>query len=321
MAFLLASNPGGTVNSRETPPGDAVLGIDFGGTKVALCLESAGEILAEVRLPIAAGEPAQNVVDRTIDSARELLSGCAREVVAVGIATPGIVHEHGIQLAPNVDGWSDLSLRTLLQDGLGIDLVVVENDVKSAALAEATSGSLVGFDPGFYLNLGTGIAAAMVVNGAVVQGAHGASGEIGYGVVGAASLLDWSGKRAPLEEHIGGRGLGERGAGRFGTSVSARAVLELAEVNPEVAEFLGASLDELARHILTCVLLLDPQRVVVGGGMSGATQQIIDPIRARLNSALAFPPEVVQSSFGAGASLRGAIELAHGLAAKPSLSK
>jgi len=78
------------------------------------------------------------------------------------------------------------------------------------------------------------------------------------------------------------------------------------------------------------VLLLDAvtnagvllvRRVVVGGGMSGATQQIIDPIRARLNSALAFPPEVVQSSFGAGASLRGAIELAHGLAAKASLSK
>ena len=288
----------------------AVLAIDFGGTKVALCLEDASVVLASDRIFIRSGDTAREVVDRTITAATRMLDACASSVTAVGIVTPGIVHDHRIELAPNVDGWSDLSLRDLFLDGLDIPLVVVGNDVKAAALAEATSGALAGVDPGLYLNLGTGIAAAMVVNGIVVQGAHGASGEIGYGAVGAGGELDWSGQCAPLEQHVGGRGLGERGSQLFGTDGTARSLLELARTDAEATAFLRKRVDELARHILTCALLLDPQRIVAGGGMSSATKLILDPLRARLKSAMAFPPEIVESSYGADASLRGAVELA-----------
>jgi glucokinase len=115
-------------------------------------------------------------------------------------------------------------------------------------------GALAGVDPGLYLNLGTGIAAAIVVNGRVVQGAHGASGEIGYGTVGAGSELDWSGQGAPLEQHVGGRGLSERGSQRFGTDGTARSLLELARTDAEATAFLRERVDELARRILTCAL-------------------------------------------------------------------
>lgn len=291
-------------------PRGPVLGIDFGGTKVALCLDDAGSVMVSDRIPIWSGDTAREVVDRTIAAARRMLDACVAPVTAVGIVTPGIVHDHRIELAPNVDGWSQLSLRDHFVDGLDIPLVVVGNDVKAAALAEATTGALVGVDPGLYLNLGTGIAAAMFVNGTVVQGAHGASGEIGYGTVGAGGELDWSGQGAPLEEHVGGRGLGECGSQLFGTDGSARSILELARTDAEASAFLRERVDELARHILTCALLLDPHRVVVGGGMSRATKLILHPLRARLESAMAFPPEIVESSFGADASLRGAVELA-----------
>ena len=287
-----------------------VLGIDFGGTKVALGVDDAGLVLASDRIPIRSGDTAREVVDRTIAAARRMLDACVAPVTAVGIVTPGIVHDHRIELAPNVDGWSELSLQDRFVDGLDIPLVVVGNDVKAAALAEATTGALAGVDPGLYLNLGTGIAAAMIVNGTVVQGAHGASGEIGYGVVGAGSELDWSGQGAPLEQHAGGRGLGEWGSQRFGTDGTARSILDLARTDAEATAFLRERVDELARHILTCALLLDPQRIVVGGGMSRATTLMLDPLRARLESAMAFPPEVVESCFGADASLRGAVELA-----------
>lgn len=299
-----------TKSSGPLAPRGPVLGIDFGGTKVALCLDDASVVLASDRIPIRSGDTAREVVDRTIDAAMRLLYVCASPVTAVGIVTPGIVRDHGIELAPNVDGWSELSLRDRFLDGLDIPLVVVGNDVKAAALAEATTGALAGVDPGLYLNLGTGIAAAMVVNGIVVQGAHGASGEIGYGTVGAGNELDWSGQGAPLEQHVGGRGLGECGSQLFGTDGTARSLLELASTDAEATAFLRERIDELARHILTCALLLDPQRVVVGGGMSSATKQILDPLRARLESAMAFPPEIVESAFGAEASLRGAVELA-----------
>ena len=297
-------------NRGPVPPQDLVLGIDFGGTKVALCVDDAGRVIASDRIPIRLGDSARTVVDRTITAVKRMLDACLAPVIAVGIVTPGIVHDHRIELAPNVDGWSELSLRDRFVDGLGISLVVVGNDVKAAALAEATTGALAGVDPGLYLNLGTGIAAAIVVNGTVVQGAHGASGEIGYGTVGASGELDWSGRGAPLEQHVGGRGLGERGSQRFGTDGSARSILDLARTEAAASMFLRERVDELARHVLTCALLLDPQRVVVGGGMSRATKVILNPLRARLESAMVFPPEVVESSFGADASLRGAVELA-----------
>ena len=291
-------------------PSGAILGIDFGGTKVALRVDADGTALASDRLLIETGEGALEVVDRTVAAARQLLAHCEVPVVAVGIATPGIVHDDRIELAPNVVGWSDISLRERMVDGLGIPLVFVGNDVKAAVLAEMTTGALVGMNPGLYLNLGTGIAAAMVVNGVVVEGAHNASGEIGYAVVGATSVIDWIGKGAPLEELMGGRGLGERGSNRFGTDGSARAILDLARNDDEAAGFVRAGVDELARHILTCVLLLDPQRVVIGGGMSRASDLLLDPLRARLHAVLTFPPEIVHSSFGTDASLLGAIELA-----------
>jgi len=297
------------------PAQGLVLGIDFGGTKVALCVDDAGLVTASDRIPIRSGESARSVVGRTIAAARRLLDSCVAPVVAVGIVTPGIVHDHRIELAPNVAGWSELSLRDRFVDGLGIPAVVVGNDVKAAALAEAATGALAGVDPGLYLNLGTGVAAAMVVNGTVVQGAHGASGEIGYGAVGASGELDWSGQGAPLEHHVGGRGLGESGLQRFGTDGSARSILDLARTDAEATAFVHELVDELARHILTCALLLDPQRVVVGGGLSRATTLILDPLRDRLNSAMAFPPEIVESSFGVDASLRGAVELARRAAA------
>ncbi|MGV8897595.1 MAG: ROK family protein [Rhodoglobus sp.] len=288
----------------------AILGIDFGGTKVALRVDAAGAALAGDRILIEAGERALDVVDRTVVAARRLLDHCGAPVDAVGIATPGIVHDDRIELAPNVAGWSDISLRERMVEGLGIPRVFVGNDVKAAALAEVTTGALVGMSSGLYLNLGTGIAAAMVMNGVVVEGAHGASGEIGYALVGAPSAIDWTGKGAPLEELMGGRGLGKRGSYQFGTDGSARAILDLARQDARAADFVRAGFDELARHVLTCVLLLDPQRVVIGGGMSRASDLLLDPLRARLNAVLAFPPEIVHSSFGADASLLGAIELA-----------
>jgi glucokinase len=299
-------------------PQGTILGIDFGGTKVALRVDNNGVAMGVDRLIIGAGETAPEVVDRTIAAARRLIEQCGTGVLAVGVATPGIVHDDRIDLAPNVEGWSDISLRERLVEGLGIPLVFVGNDVKVAALAEAATGALSGVNPGLYLNLGTGIAAAMVVDGVVVQGAHGASGEIGYAVVGATKDIDWAGGGAPLEERIGGRGLGERGAYHFGTDGGARGLLNLARRDTEAAGFVSDGVDELARHILTCVLLLDPERVVVGGGMSRARDLLLDPLRARLDALLTYPPQIVRSKFGAEASLLGAIELAcHGVAGSP----
>src|SRR3954447_11794965 len=164
---------------------DFVLGIDFGGTKVALATATtAGAPLHSARLATNAVEGATQVLDRSFACAHELIAATDGECIAVGAVSPGIVRTDGVLLAPNVPGWGALALPTALGEGLGIDRIALGNDVKAAALAEVRWGSLAGADPGVLLQLGTGVAAGIVVGGDVLDGAHGAAGEIGYNLRG-----------------------------------------------------------------------------------------------------------------------------------------
>ena len=124
------------MNASLLPPHGLVLGIDFGGTKVALCVEDAGQVVASDRMQIRSGESARKVLGRTIAAAKQLLDERVPPA-AVGIVTPGIVYENRIELAPNVDGWSELSLRECFVEGLDIPVVAIGNDVKAAALARS----------------------------------------------------------------------------------------------------------------------------------------------------------------------------------------
>ena len=196
---------------------DFVLGIDFGGTKVALATATtAGVPVESARLATNAAGGATQVLDRSF--------ACEGDCVAVGAVSPGIVRTDGVLLAPNVPGWGTLALPAALREGLAVDRIALGNDVKAAALAEARWGSLVGADPGVLLQLGTGVAAGIVVGGDVLDGAHGAAGEIGYNLRGAGDGAGAADGRAPLEEAVGGRGIGERGSRLLDGSMSAAEV-------------------------------------------------------------------------------------------------
>jgi glucokinase len=162
-----------------------VLALDFGGTKVAVATAGLdGEIAESVRLDTVAPRGAKQVVERALVAAGDLIARTSARrggrPLAVGAVSPGIVLEDGVLLAPNVPGWEELSLPALLREGLGLEAVRVMTDAKAAALAEARWGSLRHADPGVLLSLGTGLAAAIVIDGHVLRGANGAAGEIGY---------------------------------------------------------------------------------------------------------------------------------------------
>lgn len=284
-----------------------VLGIDFGGTKVALRIERGDGSVVDDRFAIGQDEKASSVLARTMDAV-EVLVRSVGSVSAAGVSTPGIVHDDRVDLAPNVVGWTDLSLGTRLHDGLGIGALVVENDVKAAAFAEAQTGALAGVANGLYVNLGTGIAIAPVLDGVVLRGAHGAAGEIGYGVVGTEP--DWSGAGAPLEEYAGGGGLGKRVSAAGVARDVAELVFAASNGMPAAVQLWSGAIDELARHLITAILTTDPQRIVLGGGMVRAGSALVDPLSARLLSALPYAPEIVISAFGADAALNGAVALA-----------
>ncbi|GAB2984754.1 ROK family protein [Amycolatopsis acidiphila] len=285
---------------------ELVLGIDFGGTKVAIGVaDRAGSLLRQVRLDTEAALGAEQVVSRALTAARDLLDG--REPAAVGVVSPGIVLPEEILLAPNVPGWQHLRLRELVAAEFGAP-IAVGTDVKAAGLAEARWGALVDADPAVFLSLGTGVAAAILVGGRVLTGANGAAGEIGYNLVGDGDE-GFAAGAAPLEETVGGRGLGLRASAALGRPVTAAELFALARRDPAAKELVSRALDELSLHVANLAIALDPRRVAVGGGFAGSNDVILPALRQRLAQAVPFPPDVVAARFADDGALRGAIAL------------
>jgi glucokinase len=299
--------------TADEPVRDFVLGIDFGGTKIALATASLdGSLLESDRLDTDAGSGATQAVDRAVARAEELiqataLAGAGR-CVAVSAVSPGIVYEDRVALAPNVPGWQELELPALLRDRFDGARSAVGTDVKAAAVAELRWGSLRGADPAILLILGTGIAAAIVAGGSVIQGANGAAGEIGYSLRGTDETGGAAHGRAPLEEFAGGRAIGERASELLGEPLTAADVFD--HPDPRARELLDAALDALAVQVANLAIALDPARIAVGGGLMSRADAVLAAIQRRLSAAAPFQPELVPAEFVHDGPLRGAIALA-----------
>jgi glucokinase len=213
-----------------------------------------------------------------------------------------------VALAPNVPGWQELKLPALLRERFAPARSAVGNDVKAAAVAELRWGSLRGADPAILLILGTGIAAAIVVDGEVVQGANGAAGEIGYSLRHGADHGGALDGGAPLEEFAGGRAIGERASRLFGTPVTAAEVF--AHPDPRARRLLDDTLDALAVQVANMAILVDPARIAVGGGLMSQPEQVLAALQRRLSASAPFAPELVPAQFINDGPLRGAIALA-----------
>ncbi|MGC5029867.1 ROK family protein [Micromonospora sp. DT229] len=293
-------------NTMEQPANPRLLGIDFGGTKMAIGVGDVnGRLLVSERLPTNAEQGAKQALTRALDRARELADGTGGTLVAAGIASPGVVHDHSIELAPNVPGWEQLRLADEVRAHLGVASVRVANDLNAAAYAELRLGALRGVDPGLVIGLGTGVAAAVTVGGQVVAGYHGAAGEIAYG------LTDHSwppGLEPMLESTFSGRALDEL-AQRLGLTGQAAALCAAAVQPGRFRDELRQRVDELARHLVTCCLLLDPHRIVLVGSVAG-NEVVRELLIARLKHALPYQPEIVLSAFAQDAALLGSLAMA-----------
>jgi glucokinase len=293
------------MTTGTTSVGEFVLGIDFGGTKVALATASAtGERLRGTRLATRATDGAKEVVRRVLDAAHDLAAETPGRLVAAGVSTFGVIREGRVRLAPNVPGWDDLPLPAVLQDGLGVPSVRVDNDVNAAAAAELRWGRLQGTDVGLYVNFGTGTGAALVVGGRVVPGKHGAAGEIGY-LLRDPAEPGYAEGRAPLEEYTSGSGLAARGSALLGEQVTAQELFARRD-EPAVAALLDDAAAAVGMAVANLTTFLDPERVVVGGGMAEA---FLPAVRAATARAVPFPPQVEAARFVDDAALIGAVAL------------
>jgi glucokinase len=313
-----------------------VLALDFGGTKTAVAVcDLAGGVLSSAAAD--AGRPAgdrpgasaREVFGDGILAARDLLAATApgSELAAVGAATFGIPFEDRVELAPAIDGWESLAFGRELRAAFRGVPVRIATDAKAAAAAESRWGALRGCDPGVYLNLGTGLSAALVIGGRVVAGRDGAAGEIGYSLRAISDVGLALGERVPLEDVVSGQGLA-RQASRLGQRapagpagpppagpLTAADVFSGAHQDPDLTGLLSDMIAELALHLVNLAICLNPVRIAAGGGLVRSWDRLGPPLDRALAAGAPFPPELVLARFPYDAPLRGAAALAADAAA------
>jgi glucokinase len=295
-----------------------VLGIDFGGTKIAAAVcDLAGSKLASVVVPSLGEHGARVSFDHGVRTAKALLAEAAADarLAAVGVATFGIPFEDRVELAPVINDWDALELGRELRAAFPGAQVRMATDAKAAAQAEARWGSLAGFDPAVYLNLGTGLAAAIVAGGRVLSGSQGAAGEIGYNLRDLTDVGLSDGHRITLEDMVSGQAL-QRRASKPGRHLSAADVFASRHDEVGLDDLITDFIDELAFHIVNLAILVNPARIAVGGGMTGSWDRIQPRLAEALRTGVPYPPELVLADFPYEAPLLGAIALAVDAAAE-----
>lgn len=291
-----------------------VLGIDFGGTKIATAVcDLAGNKLASAVVDSVGERGARASFDHGVQAARTLLETQAPDatLAAVGVATFGIPFDDRVELAPVIDGWESLELGRELRKAFPGAAIRTATDAKAAAHAEARWGSLAGADPAVYLNLGTGLAAAVVTSGEVLQGSRGAAGEIGYFLRQRSDVGLAAGQRILLEDMVSGQGLRRRAS-------TAEADLTAADVfaaagspgDIELEALVEDFVNELAFHVVNIAILVNPARIAVGGGMTRSWDRIEPRLTEALRAGVPYPPDLVLAHFPHDAPLLGAVALA-----------
>ena len=283
------------------------LGIDYGGTHTKLLLVShEGEELARDTAPTGGIDELGERVERFLASARADTFGLT--VAGTLDSATGVVGRSAN--LPWLDGTAPAAM---LAQRLGIPGTAVQ-DGEAAALAEARLGAGRGSDDVFVVALGTGIAGAHVSRGSVRRGAHGAAGEVGHMRVATNGVLCSCGQLECLETAIGGHQLAARWAERGGSG-TARAtavdVVRAAEAGDEPARtVLDDAARALGRAVLEVSALIDPELIVIGGGLARSPEWTVHPAveKARANATFHTVPEVRLATLGVWAGARGAAE-------------
>ncbi|WP_433328449.1 ROK family protein [Spirillospora sp. CA-294931] len=292
-----------------------LVALDVGGTAMKGGVISAdGSVLLSESRPTGREHGPDAVVENILGFAAHL-AGAAGPVVAAGIALPGIVDDaSGTAVLSAHIGWRDVPFRDLAVKRLGVP-VAVAHDVRTGGLGEAVRGAGRGSRDFLFVPIGTGIAAALMINNAPYPGATGWSGELGHIVVRPGGEPCPCGNRGCLEPYAAASAIPRRYAALAGLRASPRAeeVVRLAQAgDPVAAKVWDEAVAALADALANVTMLLDPSQIVIGGGLSGAGTPLFDPLAERLKERLPLrpPPPLTRARLGTQAAMHGAAELA-----------
>ena len=272
-----------------------IIGVDLGGTyiKVGLVTEE-GRVLGRRSVATESAGGPEAVAARICSAARD----CVQEAGAdpadlrgAGVGSPGTIDLAAgiVEFSPNLDGWRDIPLRSLIQDDLGLPCVL-DNDADVAALAEQWVGAGRGADSLVLLTLGTGIGGGIVLDGRIWHGASGVAGEIGH------MCIEPEGRPCPC----GNRGCFERYASATGMVISLREAVQAGAQTPLAARLDAATardvseaavagdavaaqvLERTARYlgvgVSNLMHILNPRVIAFSGGVTAAGDLLMAPL-------------------------------------------
>jgi glucokinase len=315
-------------SSRNGP----VLGVDIGGTKVAVgIVDRSGKILAQGRKPMVATGTAEAALQAVTEAIDSLPTAAGGAIQGIGICAPGPLDpKSGVVLnPPNLPCWPNFPLAEKIRAVYDLP-VKVDNDANAAASAEVRWGAAQGYRYVFYATIGTGIGTGIVFDGRIYHGNTGSAGEGGHVSIDYNGPVCGCGKRGCIEIFAAGPAIGARARAKFAASSRQSAILDLANGNVAAvtSELVGkayAAGDPLAKEILietveflapwvgNIIDLLDPDVIVMGGGVAAMLSPFFDEIKSRLPRWCVNPNAteipLVMARYGADAGIAGGAAL------------
>lgn len=308
------------------------IGIDVGGTNVKIALvDKSGKIIYSNSVPTYAKMGYEYTVNNIKQAIKDLMketNTTAKDIDGIGFDFPGQVdYKTGVvKLAPNIPGWVNVPIAQMIEEEFHIP-TRIDNDVRCAALGEMKFGAGQGCENFVCITVGTGIGSGLVINGQLVRGASNAAGEIGHIKLQMKDgLICGCGDTGCLEAYASGPSIVAMAQdyikGGKSTKFREMAAAEGGEITPYMVAKAAEAGDPVAKRIfaivgeyigigLTSVInLLNPEKVIIGGGVAEAGDLLLEPIRKTIKEramvVAGSAVEIVPAQLGNSAGVIGA---------------
>jgi glucokinase len=299
--------------------GHAVIGIDLGGTKMFGALANiGGEIIHETTVN-AHGSSGEDSYAKLLDVIQELFDiprKRGQKIRGLAIGAPGVTHtrEGIVEWAPSLN-WRDYPLKRKLEKQFRVP-VVVENDVNLAVLGEQWFGAGHGAHNMVLITLGTGVGAGLIIDGLLYRGHCEAAGEVGYFLSSRSELNRPYDQFGALESLVSGTGIAQRARAALEGRISPEQLAQLTSLDVFEAyrrreewsyEVVNDTVDYLSVAIINVSTLLDPEVIILGGGVSESADVLLPGVEQRVRNVLPHAPTIRASTLGRRAAVMGAI--------------
>jgi glucokinase len=304
------------------------IGIDFGGTSIKPALVQGSRIVRHG----ATIDPQQGSALQTLDAMEASIRALCTElpgIVPVGIGFPGLVDSvHGVvHRLSNVPGWVEVPVSSILEERLGVP-VVLENDANAMAYGEWLYGGAANTRHAVCITLGTGVGGGLILDGKLFRGARLAAGEVGQSSIDFRGVSGPYGNLGCLEMYVGNHPISERGLALYKAAALPPPTVECTPRDLDAAARAGCAVanqlweavgTELGAALANIVWLLNPDVIVIGGGVANAGDVLFPHIersvRSRCSDVVTEHLRIVAATLGNDAGAIGcgalALEAAH----------